>query len=204
MVDLVKKDSIAKIQVKYTKFIKKWLNLPRYCAQASMFHPAVLKLPFLPYCQESAKMSMIIAVDYVLESIVKECLAMLMDPGFVSRNQFPQETPHALLTAARESISQVTNSSKSSSAKSILSKSLQQKHNDYWNASLDHLQEPTPRSWNRLITGLPAGQLSFLTLVASPSHWTCTDGDIESVAPTPFVIPPTLPQHTFWMAARKH
>lgn len=75
----------------------------------------------------------------VVQKTPLECLAMLMDPGFVPCNQFPQETP-SLLTAARESISQVTNSSKPPSAKLILSKSLRQKHNEYWNASLDHLQ----------------------------------------------------------------
>ena len=130
MVDLVKKDSISKIQGKVTKFIKKCLNLPKCCTLASVFHPDVLKLPFLPHCQESAKkfMLMITAAEPSKEPLVKECLALLVDPEFVSwaRNQLPHESP-SLLKAAREYISQVTGSSKPPSVKLILSKSLHQK-----------------------------------------------------------------------------
>ena len=78
-----------------------------------------------------------------------------------------------MLLTARESISQVTNSSRPPSIKSIMTKSLREQHNDYWNSSLDHLTvqskfkdiidlEPESRTWNRLLAGLPAGQLSFL------------------------------------------
>ena len=68
---------------------------------------------------------------------------------------------------------QVTESSKPPSVKSVLKKSLHKQHTDFWNSSLDKLQvqlkfkdivalEPKSRTLNRLITGLPAGQLSFL------------------------------------------
>ena len=74
VVDLVKKDSISKIQGKVTKFIKKCLNLPKCCTLALVFHPDVLKLPFLPHCQESAKklMLMITAAEPSKEPLVKE------------------------------------------------------------------------------------------------------------------------------------
>ena len=55
MVDLLKKESVRKIQQKATKFHKSWLNLPKCCTPASIFHPDVLNLPFLPHCQEAAK-----------------------------------------------------------------------------------------------------------------------------------------------------
>ena len=63
----------------------------------------------------------------------------------------------------------------SHSVKSVLKKSLHKYHTDSWNSSLDHLQvqskfknivalepETIVPSWNKLITSLPAGQLSFL------------------------------------------
>ena len=78
-----------------------------------------------------------------------------------------------MLLMARESTSQVTNSSRPPSIKSIMAKSLCEQHNDYWNSSLDHLTvqskfkdiidlEPESRTWNGLLAGLPSGQLSFL------------------------------------------
>ena len=87
MVDLVKKDSITKIQEKVTKFIKKWLNLPKCCMLASGFHPNVSKLPLLPHCQELAKMLMNTAMELSKEAFIGECLALLVDPEFVSCNK---------------------------------------------------------------------------------------------------------------------
>ena len=172
MVDLLKKNSVNKIQSKVTKFIKRWLNLPKCCTLASIFHPEVLKLQFLPHCQESAKSSLVSSIESSKDPLVKECVALLFDPEFISRNQFPTECP-TFLQRARDSISHATDSSRPPSVKSIISKSLHQKHTDAWNTSLDQLQvqskfkdvvalEPESRTWNRLLTGLPAGQLSFL------------------------------------------
>ena len=106
------------------------------------------------------------------DPLVKECVALLFNPEFIARNQFPSECP-SLLQMARESISQVTESSKPPCVKTVLKKSLCKQHTDFWNSNLDQLQvqskfkdivalEPESRTWNRLITGLPAGQLSFL------------------------------------------
>ena len=139
MVDLLKKDSVKKIQSKVTKFIKCWLNLPKCCTLASIFHPEVLKLPFLPHCQESAKSSLVSSIESSKDPLVKECVALLFDPEFISRNQFPTECP-TFLQRARDSISRATDSSRPPSVKSIISKSLHQKHTDAWNTSLDQLQ----------------------------------------------------------------
>ena len=42
MVDLISDTSISNIQKKLTKFVKKWLNLPRCCTLATLYHPDVL------------------------------------------------------------------------------------------------------------------------------------------------------------------
>ena len=98
-------------------------------------------------------------------------MALLFDLEFILRNQFPTECP-TFLQRARDSI-HATDFSRPPSVKSIISKSLHQKHSDALNTSLDQLQvwskfkddvalEPESRPWNRLLTGLPAGRLSFL------------------------------------------
>ena len=149
------------------------LNLPKCCTLASIFSAEVLNLPFLPHYQESAKLSLVSSVENSRDPMVKECVALLFNPEFIAQNQFPSECP-SLLQMARESISQLTESCKSPSVKTVLKKSLHKQHIDFWKYSrLDQLQvqskfkdivvlEPESRTWNRLITGLPAGQLSFL------------------------------------------
>ena len=150
--------------------IKRWLYLPKCCTLSSIFHPEVLNLPFLPHYQESAKLvSLVSSVETSKDPLVKECVALVFHPEFVARNQFPSKCP-SLLKMARESISQAKGSSKPPSVKTVLKKSLHKQHTDFWNSSLDQLQvqskfkdiEPESRTWNRLITCLQAGQLSFL------------------------------------------
>ena len=90
MVDAVKESVLVKIQKKVTKYIKRWLNLPRCCTLATMFHPDVLNLPFLLQLREQAKMSMITAIELSKDKYIQECLPLLSDPGFLSRNEIPQ------------------------------------------------------------------------------------------------------------------
>ena len=139
MVQLLKKESVHKIQGKVTKSIKSWLNLPKCSTLSSIFHPEVLNLPFLPHYQKSAKLSLVSSVETSEDPLVKECVALLFNPEFIVRNQFPSECP-SLLQIARESISQVTESSRSPSVKTVLKKSLHKQHTDFWNSSLHQLQ----------------------------------------------------------------
>ena len=76
MVDLLSENSLVSIQQKLTKFIKKWLNLPRCCTLAAIYHPDVLKLPFLPQCREHAKLSMVSALEATSDPAIKECLSI--------------------------------------------------------------------------------------------------------------------------------
>ena len=138
MVQLLKKESVRKIQGKVTKSIKSWLNLPKCSTLSSIFHPEVLNLPFLPHYQKSAKLSLVSSVETSEDPLVKECVALLFNPEFIARNQFPSECP-SLLQIARESISQVTES-RSPSVKTVLKKSLHKQHTDFWNSSLHQLQ----------------------------------------------------------------
>ena len=66
-----------------------------------------------------------------------------------------------------------TSSSSSTPVNSEVKKSVRQNHESHWNSTLDHLQiqsqfkdivvlEGASHAWNRMLMGLPVGQLSFL------------------------------------------
>jgi len=46
MVDLISENALATLQRKLTKFNKRWLNLPRCCTLAAVYHREVLNLSF--------------------------------------------------------------------------------------------------------------------------------------------------------------
>ena len=176
MVDAVQESVLVKIQKKVTKYIKRWLNLPRCCTLATVFHPDVLNLPFLPQLREQAKMSMITAIELSKDEHIKQCLSLLSDPGFLSRNEISQNVKSAL-NAAKMSVSETSNAL-SARLKSEMKQSIRQNHIAHWNSTLDHLQvqskfkdivalEGTSHIWNRMLMGLPVGQLSFLLRAGS-------------------------------------
>ena len=92
MVDLISDTSISNIQKKLTKFVKKWLNLPRCCTLATLYHPDVLKLPFLPHIREQAKLSLVSALGFSLDPAIKELICLLKDPDFLKRQDIPADS----------------------------------------------------------------------------------------------------------------
>ena len=64
--------SIQTSQSSLLKFVKKWLNLPRNCTPATVFHPDVLDLPFLPHFKESTKLSFILAIEHSDDPLIIE------------------------------------------------------------------------------------------------------------------------------------
>ena len=51
-VDAIPDPTIRSLQSSTTRYIKKWLNLPRCATPAAIFHPEVLNLPVLPHLRE--------------------------------------------------------------------------------------------------------------------------------------------------------
>lgn len=86
MADLMRKNNIPKSKRKSSSLSKNgWI-----CPGAIHWHqcsPSHFEAS-LPHRQESAKMSMITAVQSSKDPLVKECLALLVDRGFVSHDQF--------------------------------------------------------------------------------------------------------------------
>lgn len=102
---------------------------------------------------------------------MQECLSLLSDPGFLSRNEIPQNAL-SVLNAAKMSISETSNCS-AARLKSEVKQSVCRNHVAHWNSTLDPLQvqskfrdfvvlEGTSHVWNHMLAGLPVGQPSFL------------------------------------------
>ena len=97
-------------------------------------------------------------------------------------------------------------------------KYLQNQHIDYWNSSLDHLSvqskfkdiidlQPESRTWNRLPSGLPAGQISFLIRAGTdclPTPLNLRRWRYRVSSLCPLCNSPSAPQFIFWTAAKRH
>ena len=94
MVDLISNTSISNI------LVKKWLNLPRCCTLATLYHPHVLKLPFLPHIREQAKLSLVSALEFSLNPAIKELICLLKGRMFqlIHTTYLPQPKNHYLST----------------------------------------------------------------------------------------------------------
>ena len=105
---------------------------------------------------------MLCAIDHSSDAVINELACLLSDPEFRKRQQIPQ-TSIDVLQQARSSIEAI--SSTDVKAKSIMKSA----HAEYWSNTLNHLQvqkkfkdivlEVDCPIWNRIIAGLPAGQL---------------------------------------------
>ena len=141
MVCTVKESVLVKIEKKVTKYIKRWLNLPRCCTLETIFHPDTLNLPFLPQLEEQAKMSMITAIELSKDKHIQECLSLPSDPGFLSRNEITQNT-QSVLNAAKMSTFETSNCS-SAHLKSEVKQSVRCNH---VHSSLEQHPRPSPSS----------------------------------------------------------
>ena len=134
MVDLISENSLISIQSTFSKFIKRWLNLPRCCALVAVYHPEVLQLPFIPHCRERSKLSLVSALVFASDPATKECLILLTDPEFLKRIDIPRDTC-TILDSARRSISSTTKTAIKQKARVIL----HQCQAEFWNSTLTPL-----------------------------------------------------------------
>ena len=96
--------------------------------------------------------------------LLRNLLCLLKDPCFLKRMDIPTSV-YSALEAAQRSVDNI-------SMKSVKISS-QKSHAKFWDDTLDPLQvqskfkdivslEPESHTWNRILSGLPAKQLSFL------------------------------------------
>ena len=82
-VDPIPDNGIRTIQSTVTKFIKKWLRLPRNATQAILFHPEALNFPHLPTERVKAKGSQIATISTSCDTRTQEINFNLSTPSFV-------------------------------------------------------------------------------------------------------------------------
>ena len=162
-VDKISPATSKKIQYKITSYLKKWIKLPR-ATLASLFHPDVLNLPYLPHQLEKAKLRLLaspfLSSDHNIQSLVR----LIHDTKFIASEEIPLNSAE-LIQSLKPPLKKNT--------LKFLYKDLTARHAAVWNTHLESLTvqrkfidlillESESRVWSQIITSLPAGQLSFL------------------------------------------
>ena len=80
MVNPISTSGISSIQRMATKFIKKWLRLPRNATQAILFHPEALNCPYLPTERLRAKVSQLAIISTSGDTRLQEINLELSTP----------------------------------------------------------------------------------------------------------------------------
>ena len=173
-VDPISDNGIRSIQTTATKFIKKWLRLPRNATQAILFHPEALNCPHLPTERLKAKVSQLATISTSRDVRIQEINFNLSTPSFVKALHIPNEAVN-ILHSAQSSIAGLPH------AKQLIklaSASIKFNTTSHWNTHLSSLSvqcklteaihlEQESQVWKRIRDGLPAGQLSFILCAAS-------------------------------------
>ena len=158
-----------------TRYIKKWLGLSRSTTIAVIHHPSVLNIPTLESCSTSAKISYLATVTLSSDPIIvrKSHVRISLSSNFGHAHEISDLARDALSTAIN-SIASINRKTLHKSACSIHVEARKEK----WDSNLDKLTvqrkfsdacslEKENRVWNRILGGLPPGQLSFILLAAS-------------------------------------
>ena len=162
-VDRISAATSKKIQLKSTSYLKKWLRLPRCVTISALFHPDVLNLPYLPHKLEKCKLRFLAPISLSIDHNVQSLTFLINDPQFLQDEELP---PNSVTTLPLCTIS------KKSDLKRLY-RMLQDRQIEAWTDHLESLSvqnkllgliplEAESKVWSRILTSLPAGQLSFL------------------------------------------
>ena len=88
-VDDIPEPTIKSLHNSATRFINKWLNLPRFATPAAIFHPKVLNLPFLPQLRERAKLAFVSQIEAFKDGYIRQALAILSLPEYRNARSIP-------------------------------------------------------------------------------------------------------------------
>ena len=156
-----------------TRYIKKWLGLSRSTIVAVIHHPSVLNIPTLESCSTSAKISYLATVTLSSDPMIKKILRIALSSNFGHAHEISNLSRDALPTA----INSITSINRKTLHKSACSIHLEARK-EKWDSNLDKLTvqrkfsdacslEKENSVWNRILDGLPPGQLSFILRAAS-------------------------------------
>ena len=170
MVNQILPSTISTLEDTITKYIKKWLKLPRNATQAIIFHPSVTKIPTLSSAQIKAKLCLLASLSLSTDPAILEINSIINDQQFLTRNFIPSE--------AHELFRSLDPLQPKKVLKNSIRKAIIEKEKQKWNEKLSTLQvqgkfsdivslEEDTGIWNRIIDGLPKGQLAFLLKAGS-------------------------------------
>ena len=164
---------ISKMQAMGMKKLKRWLGLTRSTTIAVIHHPDVLCVPFLPQLQSKAKLTFLSSVMSSDDPMIQEITNAALDEPTAGRMGVMSETL-SLFNLARVSIASISRKTLSSECRRVSDDSIKA----HWDNRLSTLSvqgkfhqvchlEAQNKVWNRILDGLPAGQLSFLLRAGS-------------------------------------
>ena len=177
MVNPISTSGISSIQRMATKFIKKWLRLPRNATQAILFHPEALNCPYLPTERLRAKVSQLAIISTSGDTRLQEINFELSTPSFVKAFHIPNEAIN-ILHSAQSSISGLPH------AKQLIklaSANIKSNMASYWNTHLSSLSvqsklteavnlEQESQVRKRIRDGLPAAVVYSTCSIRHPTH----------------------------------
>ena len=110
MVDKISFSVISKVQTKVTSLLKKWLGIPRCATLASLFHPKVINLPYLPHVQDKAKVRLLASVLTSHDNTLREMKALITSLEF-GKSQLVLSRTQDVISVAAKSPNQYTSKS---------------------------------------------------------------------------------------------
>ena len=171
-VDTVSSWTISRLESIATRFLKKWLRLPRSASRVILYYPGVC-CPSITHVSREAKLSLLSCVSATSDPRLQE-LGLQLHLGNVALQINDNE--YSILANARKQLSVLP------SARSLYLKAKTQLTQYNKSQCENHLQtltvqskfgcsaelESSCKTWNRLLAGFhPGGQLSFLLRAAS-------------------------------------
>ena len=165
-VNAINQTTLLNIQRRATRYIKSWLNLPRCCTLAPIFHPDILNVPQIKHQYAKAKVQILASVTRTDDPLIRELAPTALSNLTEGPLGIPQLS-HTALEAARSSVSRLRDIPKAASTyictiaeeeldAHTMTLTVQNKIADI--ISL----EKEEKLWRRILSGLPSGQLSFL------------------------------------------
>lgn len=168
-VDAVSPSTISKMESLATRYLKKWLQLPRSSTRVILYYPGIC-CPSVTYISREAKLNLLSCISSSSDPQLHE-LGIHLGQSFLQ----VRKNDYSILMAAKEQLSALP------SARSLYLKAKSRLLNDTKSTCQSHLQtlsvqskfedsaklETTCRTWNRLLSGLHPGQLSFILRASS-------------------------------------
>ena len=170
-VDAVTQSAISKMESMVTRYLKKWLHLPRSATKVILYYPGIC-CPSVSYISREAKLNLLSCVSASSDPQLHELgIHLQLGKDFLQ----VRDKDYSTLMAARKQLSTLP------LARSLYLKAKHQLLNDTKSDCEDHLRtlsvqckfedsaklEATCKTWNRLLSGFHPGQLSFLLRASS-------------------------------------